>query len=217
MVRAVPADRCPLPSRCRKTARRAASLTSSSARTDTASPCAGAVMLTPTAWTALTRKTVALEVRVVLRRSSCLLCWSCPPPPPCPISLWGGRKACDGAAVCPCCGCGVGSSSAGAVQVGHRSRVLSNARSPLSAGASTTECMQFQWGGGVRHVRSPLRVPSCAGSRSGSTRTLPAHVRLPSCPVVSCSSHLPPGRVPVQQHAVQAPGLEVRWGGRLWG
>uniref|UniRef100_A0A493TNA8 Uncharacterized protein n=1 Tax=Anas platyrhynchos platyrhynchos TaxID=8840 RepID=A0A493TNA8_ANAPP len=35
------------------------------------------------------------------------------PPALCPISLWGGRKACDGAAVCPCCGCGVGSSSAG--------------------------------------------------------------------------------------------------------
>lgn len=34
-------------------------------------------------------------------------------------------------------------------------------------------------------------------------------------PLALCcdSSHVSAGRVPVQQHAVQAPGLEVRWGG----
>lgn len=35
-----------------------------------------------------------------------------------------------------------------------------------------------------------------------------------SSPPPCChSSHVSPGRVPVQQHTVQAPGLEVRWGG----
>lgn len=39
-----------------------------------------------------------------------------------------------------------------------------------------------------------------------------------TCPLLRCrSSHVSLGRVPVQQHPVQAPGLEMRRGGRLWG
>lgn len=63
---AVPADHHPCTFHCRKTAYPAVSSTSTSARTGTASPCAGAAMLMPTAWTALMRKTVVLEVMAAL-------------------------------------------------------------------------------------------------------------------------------------------------------
>lgn len=59
---AVPADHHPWTFHCRKTAYPAASLTSTSARMGTASPCAGAATLMPTAWMALTRRTAASEV-----------------------------------------------------------------------------------------------------------------------------------------------------------
>lgn len=54
-------DACPCAHR--KTALPAVTWTSSSARVGTASPCAGAVMQMLTAWTAVTRKPVALAVR----------------------------------------------------------------------------------------------------------------------------------------------------------
>lgn len=84
---AVPADRCPSPFPCRKTARRAVSSTSSSARMGTASLCAGAAMPMRTAWTALMRRTAALGVMAAPRGSLgaghlppmplCLLCPHC--------------------------------------------------------------------------------------------------------------------------------------------
>lgn len=69
MAGAVAADHRPSPFPCRKTAHHAASSTSSSARMGTASPCAGAVTLMQTAWTAPTRRTAALEVTAVLHGS----------------------------------------------------------------------------------------------------------------------------------------------------
>lgn len=176
-----PADLCPRPFRCRKTAHPAASSTSSSARTGTASPCAGAVMLTPTAWTALTRKTAALEVRVVLCRSSCPLCWSCPPPCapyPCGVvaRLVTGLLSARAVAV----------GLAAAVQVGHRRRVLSNTRSPLSAGASTTKPSSSGVGGSDMYA-APSGSPAvleAGGAAPGHCRLMCGFLPAPCCPAV---------------------------------
>lgn len=166
---AVPADRCPSPIPCRKTAHPAASSTSSSARTGTASPCAGAATPMRTAWTAPMRRTAAPGVTAARRGS--LGAGHLPSDPSCPL--------------CPHCG-------------------WEHSCAPLCPASGRT----------ARRIRA-LGTPQLCWKRGlrPQTGVLAARADVPP-PAPRCHSpHVSPGRVPMQQHAVQAPGLEVRWGG----